>query len=103
VQRSRFLDKVKLDPPCEEEEDLASAVACEKVDSLDLVERHEGEEKYVIDLDDDEHTLVGEVGEKEIDVDITDDEASEEEDKEGECGIKRKRTIRVVIRSRAFL
>ena len=93
---------MKLDPPCEEEEDLASAAVCEKVDSLDLVERHEGEERYVIDLDDDEHTLVGEVGEKEIDVDVTDDEASEVE-QEGECGIKRKRTIRVVIRSRAFL
>lgn len=61
-----------------------------------------GLEKVLIDLDDnDAETLVGasEVGEKEVDVDVTD---SEEEEND-ECGVKRKRTIRVVIRSRAFL
>lgn len=98
VQRSRF--SKALDPLDEVVEDLA------KVDSLDLVREKDGMERVIIDLDDehDGSTLVGagegegEVGEKEIEVDVTDDEGEEQE-----CGVKRKRTIRVVIRSRAFL
>jgi myosin protein heavy chain len=97
VQRSQFFEA--LDPLDEVVEDLA------KVDSLDLVREKDGGvlERVVIDLDDehDGSTLIGaegEVGEKEIEVDVTDDEGEEQE-----CGLKRKRTIRVVIRSRAFL
>jgi myosin protein heavy chain len=74
-----------------------------KVDSL--VDHHAYErERVVVDLDDDDgSTLVGgEVGEKEVDVDVTDDELESGDGGEG-CGVKRKRTIRVVIRSRAFL
>lgn len=52
--------------------------------------------------DEDDQTLVVEESVKEIE--ITDDEDSgvEDVDKDG-CGLKRKRTIRIVIRSRAFL
>lgn len=49
------------------------------------------------DEDGDERTLVEE------EVEITDDEYDGHEDKGGDDTIKRKRTIRVVIRSRAFL
>ncbi|KAF2847399.1 hypothetical protein T440DRAFT_520969 [Plenodomus tracheiphilus IPT5] len=48
-------------------------------------------------------------GIKQVDVEITDDEAEdsdgEAEDKDPDfgCGVKRKRTIRLIIRSRAFL
>lgn len=50
------------------------------------------------DEDGDERTLVDEEVEKEIE--ITDDEGSDIDEK---GGLKRKRTIRVIIRSRAFL
>jgi hypothetical protein len=67
-------------------------------------------DELVIDFDDDdEHegsTLVGGdwsyVKEKEVDIEVTDDEEDERSGVEA-CGVKRKRTIRVVIRSRAFL
>lgn len=72
-------------------------------------------EKIVIDLDEDDHALGhGEAGGrmqgvKEVDLEITDDESEAGGDAEFDQdaapggGIKRKRTIRVVIRSRAFL
>jgi myosin protein heavy chain len=62
-----------------------------------------------LDLDDDgASTLVGNetgmFGEKEIDMEVTDSEGEGEiESPAEECGVKRKRTIRVIIRSRAFL
>lgn len=63
------------------------------------------EEIVYLDLDDGASTLVGhdhEVGEKEIEMEV-DDSSSEPEGANGECGMKRKRTIRVIIRSRAFI
>jgi hypothetical protein len=67
-----------------------------------------------INLDDDDDgasTLVGhmEYGEKEVEMEVDDDEdsGSEYEEREVEVedagGLRRKRTIRVIIRSRAFL
>lgn len=53
----------------------------------------------------DDDTLVG-GGEYYKDVEISDSESSLESgdaDGDGECGLGRKRTLRVVIRSRAFL
>ena len=57
------------------------------------------------DEDGDERTLVEEEVEvlDEDDDDEGDDGGSGEEEKAGEAGLQRKRTIRVVIRSRAFL
>lgn len=91
--RSRIIPSTrKLDPHDEEAEGLATAV-----------------EELVINFDDDEHegsTLVGgDLGymkEKELDVEVTDDEEDVKDGGEA-CGVKRKRTIRVIIRSRAFL
>ncbi|KAL6711588.1 hypothetical protein ACN47E_004522 [Coniothyrium glycines] len=78
------------------------------------VEEEEGsatfEEVVHVDLDEGS-TLVGEEsaeflqGVKKVDVEVTDDD-SEDGDVGGsgdECGVKRKRTIRLIIRSRAFL
>jgi myosin protein heavy chain len=74
------------------------------------------EEVVYLDLDDGASTLVGhdnEVGEKEIEMEVDDDDfppnsnSNSDEDGEGANGdaggIKRKRTIRVIIRSRAFI
>lgn len=63
-----------------------------------------GVDEVHIDLDD-EGTLVGdgEQGIKEVDVEITDDESDPDERVDEGCDLKRKRTIRVIIRSRAFL
>jgi hypothetical protein len=91
---------MKLDPMIEEVEDPATAVV--NVDE-------EGEiEKVFLDLDDDgASTLVGVesglYGQKEIDMEVTDEESASEEEREEAGGVKRKRTIRVIIRSRAFL
>jgi len=62
----------------------------------EIVEREDEDGDY----DGDERTLVDEVIEKVVEA--TDDEYSGEE-KEDAFGVKRKRTIRVIIRSRAFL
>jgi hypothetical protein len=61
----------------------------------DIVEESEPERA---DEDGDERTLVNEEVEKELE--ITDDECSDSDEKGGPT---RKRTIRVIIRSRAFL
>lgn len=42
-------------------------------------------------------------GVKEVDVEITDDESDVEKVEGTGCGVRRKRTIRLIIRSRAFL
>jgi len=95
-----------LDPMAEVvEEDLA------KVDSLVdrarmFAENDDGIERVYVDLDDDDGSTlvgVGEVGEKEVEVDITDDEGEGRDGDGGGGRVKRRRTIRVVIRSRAFL
>jgi myosin protein heavy chain len=78
---------------------------------------HQEEEVVYLNLDSshsDDGTLIGHdpdihVGEKEIEMEIDEDSASQSDsDEQGEqqseeCGVKRKRTIRVIIRSRAFL
>jgi hypothetical protein len=92
---------VKLDPTAEEEEDLATDVVFDRKDSA-VVEHIE---RVYLDLDDDgASTLVGaEVGEKEVDMEIEESEDEEEVGLQDEGGLQRKRTIRVIIRSRAFL
>jgi myosin heavy chain 9/10/11/14 len=50
----------------------------------------------------DEETLVDDETLKEVDIEITDDEDDSDGLEKG-TGLKRKRTIRVIIRSRAFL
>jgi myosin protein heavy chain len=94
---------MKLSPPVEEEEDLATRVVDYEKSVL---------ERVVLDLDEDSTLMGGDrdiglgrmQGVKEMDVEFTDDES--EAGDEGDSavgGIKRKRTVRVVIRSRAFL
>lgn len=85
---------MKLDPTAEEEE---GPVRVEHI------------EEVVVDLDEDTTLVDGEAGImkgiKEMEVEVTDDESDTEDadaDNNG-CGIKRKRTIRLIIRSRAFL
>lgn len=97
---------MKLDPPAEEEEDLATAVVNDTVE----IQRDYGIERVYLDLDDDgASTLIGNetsgmFGQKEIDMEVTDDESvNGDDDRDEACRLKRKRTIRVVIRSRAFL
>jgi hypothetical protein len=106
---------VKLDPTPEEEEDPATDVVImqERKDSHVVPEFRE--KVVVLDLDHDDDgasTLVGHdhsgmFGEKEVEMEVTDsegeDNANEELARTDECGVKRKRTIRVIIRSRAFL
>jgi hypothetical protein len=89
----------KLDPMSEVEEDLVSAVANggimmdkERKDSASVVEHVEN--MVYVDVDDDKFD------EKEVEVEV---DSSAEEDASAEVGIRRKRTIRVLIRSRAFL
>jgi hypothetical protein len=116
---------VKLDPTAEEEEDPATDVGAinylqgghvekRKDSSVEFMRKDssvEFVEKVFLDLDDDgASTLVGHdhetamFGEKEIDMEVTDSEGEGEvESPAEECGVKRKRTIRVIIRSRAFL
>ena len=86
----------------EEEEGLATRV----------VDFHSGKsavvdlERVVLDLDDEGagHRELGMQGVREVDMDFTDDESEAGDDGDSAVGgIKRKRTIRVVIRSRAFL
>ncbi|KAF2027184.1 hypothetical protein EK21DRAFT_115077 [Setomelanomma holmii] len=82
---------MKLDPMIEEVEDPATAV----VD----VDDDEDIEKVYLDLDDDgASTLVGAdsgmYGQKEIHMEVTDEESGSEGEKQEGCGIKRKRTIR---------
>lgn len=94
--RSRFQSQLHSTA---EEEEGAEVAEQFRFSGGDLEEVH-------IDLDD-EGTLVGEgdQGVKEVDIEITDDESgSDHQGAEGDrCGVKRRRTIRVVIRSRAFL
>jgi hypothetical protein len=110
---------VKLDPTPEEEEDLTTDVVL--MESAEEQNKSGGSphvefiEKVVINLDDDvddgASTLIGglEYGDKEIDMEVTDSEGEGDQEQgqgippEGDCGVKRKRTIRVIIRSRAFL
>jgi hypothetical protein len=117
---------VKLDPTPEEEEDLTtdvvlmvdkrkdSSVAVEhmtdkrKDSSVDAIEHID---KVILNLDDDDgaSTLVGHepstgmFGEKEIDMEVEDSGNEETDQADEHNGVKRKRTIRVIIRSRAFL
>jgi hypothetical protein len=106
---------VKLDPHAEEEEDLATAVVNNYGSGSELYRKdstieQDLVEKVYLDLDEDDgaSTLVGHehdsgaYGEKEVEMEVDD---SDEESRTGEeeCGVKRKRTIRVIIRSRAFL
>lgn len=122
----------KLDPNSEEVEDLVSAVEFpyttipgeergrhlqrileEEEESVREKAEKEGaqhiEEVVYLDLDDGASTLVGhEVGEKEIEMEVDDDDdevvnGDADGAEQAESGIKRKRTIRVIIRSRAFL
>lgn len=95
VRRSRLQEFMKLNPAVEEEE---GSVQVEYV------------EEVVLDLDEETTLVDGEAGVmqgiKEMEVEITDDESEQEEDEGANtigCGIKRKRTIRLIIRSRAFL
>jgi hypothetical protein len=94
--RSRFLP-LRLSPPVEEEEGLATRVVDFDIGKSDAVEV----ERVVLDLDEDAGTMQGV---KEVDMDITDDESEAGDDGDSAVGgIKRKKTVRVVIRSRAFL
>jgi hypothetical protein len=66
----------------------------------------DGVERVEMDLDDDEEDKdKGRMqGVKHVDIEVTDDESEAGDDGDSAVGgIKRKRTIRVVIRSRAFL
>jgi hypothetical protein len=105
---------VKLDPTPEVEEDPTTDVVMESADEQKKRSDSHVEfiEKVVINLDDDvddgASTLVGlEYGDKEIDMEVTDSEDEEQDQEQAQsledCGVKRKRTIRVIIRSRAFL
>jgi hypothetical protein len=98
--RSRFLP-LKLSPPVEEEEGLATRVVEFDDGKSAAVEL----ERVILDLDEDAGSRdVGMQGVKEVDMDITDDESEAGDDGDSAVGgIKRKKTIRVVIRSRAFL
>ena len=98
---------MKLSPPAEAEEDLATRA---------VVNDGNGNIVEEVELDSDEYaSLADAVGNHaaqdgadradKMDFEITDDEGSQPGD-DGDSavgGIKRKRTIRVVIRSRAFL
>jgi hypothetical protein len=114
--RSRYLLPVKLDPHREEEEDPATAVVVNKnhvkeLERKDSTIGQEYMERVVLDLDEDDgaSTLVGHehengmYGEKEVEMEVDDSEDEEDGRDGGDCGVKRKRTIRVIIRSRAFL
>jgi hypothetical protein len=108
---------VKLDPTPEVEEDPTTDVVMELADEQDEQKKRNDShvefiEKVVINLDDDvddgASTLVGhEYGDKEIEMEVTDSEEEQDSGEQAqsleECGVKRKRTIRVIIRSRAFL
>lgn len=94
---------MKLDPTVEEAEDPATAV-----DEIKEETSAKHIEKVFLDLDSDgASTLVGGepdmVGEKEIEMEVTDSEGEQEQVEQDGPGIKRKRTIRVIIRSRAFI
>lgn len=73
---------------------------------LDLDEDHDEHEGTTLIAGSDEGIMQGI---KQMDVEITDNEASDSDgeahdrDPDFSCGIKRKRTIRLIIRSRAFL
>jgi hypothetical protein len=101
-RRSRFKNILgKLDPHDEVVEDLVAAVVNERSERKDGGRKdsasiHHVEDVVYLDLDDGRTESVGEK-EVELDVDSSADEGADE------CGVKRKRTIRVVIRSRAFL
>jgi hypothetical protein len=99
-RRSRFKNIFgKLDPHDEVVEDLVAAVVNERSERSgrkDSASIHHVEDVVYLDLDDGRTESVGEK-EVELDVDSSADEGVDE------CGVKRKRTIRVVIRSRAFL
>lgn len=81
-------------------------------DEVMMVPEHV-EEVVHIDLDDGCTLVEGEEqGVKEVDIEVDDDHDGEEERAETtvdgvdsgiDCGVRRKRTVRVVIRSRAFL
>jgi hypothetical protein len=92
----------------EDEEDLVADVVTKHDEGVEFIE------KVYINLDDDlddgASTLVGnmEYGEKEVEMEVDDDgeSGSDYEEREVEVeegGLRRKRTIRVIIRSRAFL
>lgn len=82
---------MKLNPTAEEEEGSATI------------------EEVHIDLDEDTTLVDGESGSmkgvKKMDVEISDEESESEDavNSGNDCGVKRKRTIRLIIRSRAFL
>ncbi|KAH9880990.1 hypothetical protein J1614_001483 [Plenodomus biglobosus] len=73
---------------------------------LDLDDDHDDHEGTTLIAGSDEGIMQGI---KQMDVEITDNEASDsdaeahDKDPDFSCGIKRKRTIRLIIRSRAFL
>jgi hypothetical protein len=117
---------VKLDPTPEEEEDSTTDVVLmvdKRKDSSVAVDVDEQviDKVVVLNLDDDDedyedgastlvgHDTTGMFGEKEIDMEVTDSEGEDEHhtgrdaDQTENNGVKRKRTIRVIIRSRAFL
>jgi hypothetical protein len=96
---------MKLSPPLEEEEGFATRVVDDTSKRPAVTGTVElGLEEY--------NTLAQVLGEdkvpshdvEEMDVEITDDEAKVGDDGDSAVGgLKRKRTVRVVIRSRAFL
>jgi hypothetical protein len=103
---------MKLSPPLEEEEDFATRVVVEQE------EEHEQQPAVVtrtVLLGEEEYSsLARALGNKdaaggtydgeEMDVEISDDESKVGDDGDSAVGgIKRRRTVRVVIRSRAFL
>jgi hypothetical protein len=98
--------------PLEEDAEEAEEAHVKDVDDKEREPQHI--EIVNVDFDDDEHdgsTLVGgesgHVKEKEVDIEVTDNESDGDagisRDVDDGGGIRRKRTIRVVIRSRAFL
>jgi hypothetical protein len=102
----------------EDEEDLVADVGAKIDEAVQFIEKENiGEtefiEKVYINIDDDgdddgASTLVGhmEYGEKEVEMEVDDSESEYEErevEVQDEGGLRRKRTIRVIIRSRAFL
>jgi hypothetical protein len=97
---------MKLSPPLEEEEGFATRVVDDIKRPVVTGTVELGEEEY--------NTLAKVLAEdkipstphdvEEMDVEITDDESKVGDDGDSAVGgIKRKRTVRVVIRSRAFL
>lgn len=125
--RSR-MTRFQLDPMIVEEEGLTTLLEDAVLGAMGTGKKDVGGigaehiEEVVINLDDDDgSTLVGaagDVGQKEIEMEVDDNEDDGDDDVDSVIdldadlpqksnadgtGIKRKRTIRVIIRSRAFL